>query len=175
MTQPIITELTDGKPRFNRGTLVVNTCANQKITSLHCACEDFGWQTRRYDVKDGQIHCNDSICFFYFTDVYPGDGGRVVLPGSYKSNFERPDGLFSQNLEDVDHPIYPPLANTTRKAGDVVVLSELTTHGALHLETDRSRPPVFDSALQNAIFPGSARFGESILGKSTGPAITGNT
>jgi ectoine hydroxylase-related dioxygenase (phytanoyl-CoA dioxygenase family) len=131
VTQPIITELTDGKPRFNRGTLVVNTCENQKITPLHCAREDCGWQTRRYDVKDGQIHCNDFICFFYFTDVYPGDGGLVVLPGSHKSNFERPDGLFFQNLEDTDHPVHPALVNVTPKAGDVVVLSELATHGVL--------------------------------------------
>ena len=30
VTPPIITELTDGKPRFNRGTLVVNTCETRK-------------------------------------------------------------------------------------------------------------------------------------------------
>jgi ectoine hydroxylase-related dioxygenase (phytanoyl-CoA dioxygenase family) len=60
------------------------------MTRLHCAREDCGWQTRRYGVKDGHIHCNDFICFFYFTDVNPGDGGVVVLPGSHKSEFERP-------------------------------------------------------------------------------------
>mgnify|MGYP002031402613 CR=1 FL=1 len=66
--------------------MVVNTCENQKITPLHCAREDCGRQTRRYDVKDGQIHCNDFICFFYFTDVYPGDGGLVVLDVSDPTN-----------------------------------------------------------------------------------------
>ena len=129
-----------GSHVLTEGHLVVNTCENQKITPLHCAHEDCGRQTRRYDVKDGQIHCNDFICFFYFTDVYPGDGGLVVLPGSHKSNFERPDVLFSQNLEDVDHPIHPPLVNITPKAGDVVVLSELTTYGVLIWKpTDRDR------------------------------------
>ena len=142
-TRPIISELTGGKPRFGRGSLVVNQHHNEKITSLHCAREGQGWQTRRYAVKDGHIHCNDFICFFYFTDVNPDDGGIVVLPGSHKSEFERPkifphpksltepDGIFFQNLEDLNHPLHPALVNVTPQAGDVVILSELTVHGVL--------------------------------------------
>ena len=107
---------------------------------MHCAREDCGWQTRRYAVKDGHIHCNDFICFFYFTDVHPGDGGLVVLPGSHKSNFERPDGIFFQDLQDADHPLHPALVNVLPSAGDVVILSELTTHDVLQWKpTDRDR------------------------------------
>ena len=122
------------------------------MTPLHCAREDCGWQTRRYGVKDGHIHCNDFICFFYFTDVNPGDGGIGVLPGAHKSEFERPkifphpksltepDGIFSQNLEDPNQPLHPALVNVTPKAGDVVILSELTVHGVLIWKpTDRDR------------------------------------
>ena len=64
VTRPIINELTGGQPRLNRGSLIVNRHHNQKMTPLHCAREDCGWQTRRYGVKDGHIHCNDFICFF---------------------------------------------------------------------------------------------------------------
>ena len=39
VTRPIISELTGGKPRFGRGSLIVNLHHNQKITSLHCARE----------------------------------------------------------------------------------------------------------------------------------------
>ena len=149
VTRPIISELTGGKPRFNRGSLIVNMHHNQKMTRLHCAREDCGWQTRRYGVKDGHIHCNDFICFFYFTDVNPGDGGVVVLPGSHKSEFERPqisythtdpDGIFFQDPGDPDQSLHPALVNVTPKAGDVVVLSELTVHGVLIWKpTDRDR------------------------------------
>ena len=138
--QPIIKELTDGKPRLNRGSLVINTCENRKITHMHCAREDCGWQTRRYAVKDGHIHCNDFICFFYFTDVHPGDGGLVVLPGSHKSDFERPHGIFFQDVEDAAYPLHPALVNVLPSAGDVIILSELTTHGVLIWKpTDRDR------------------------------------
>jgi len=147
ITSPIINELTGGQPRFNRGSLIVNLHHNQKMTPLHCAREDCGWQTRRYGVKDGHIHCNDFICFFYFTDVNPGDGGVVVLPGSHKSEFERPqkshtdpDGIFFQDLEDSNEPLHPALVNVTPKAGDVVILSELTVHGVrIWKPTDRDR------------------------------------
>ena len=147
VTRPIINELTGEQPRFNRGSLIVNQHHNQKMTPLHCAREDCGWQTRRYGVKDGHIHCNDFICFFYFTDVNPGDGGVVVLPGSHKSEFERPqkshtdpDGIFFQDLEDPDQPLHPALVNVTPKAGDVIILSELTVHGVrIWKPTDRDR------------------------------------
>ena len=29
------------------------------------------------------------VVFFYLTDVEPGDGGLIVLPGSHKSQFTR--------------------------------------------------------------------------------------
>ena len=149
VTRPIISELTGGKPCFSRGSLIVNQHHNQRMTRLHCAREDCGWQTRRYGVKDGRIHCNDFICFFYFTDVNPGDGGVIVLPGSHKSEFERPqisythtepDGIFFQDPEAPDQPLHPALVNVTPKAGDVVILSELVVHGVqIWKPTDRDR------------------------------------
>jgi len=149
VTRPIISELTGGKPRFNRGSLIVNMHHNKKMTRLHCAREDCGWQTRRYGVKDGHIHCNDFICFFHFTDVNPGDGGVVVSPGSHKSEFERPqisythtdpDGIFFQDPGDPDQSLHPALVNVTPKAGDVVVLSELMVHEVrIWKPTDRDR------------------------------------
>ena len=94
-TWGIVKELTSNRPRFNRGSLVAKSPEHdQEIGKLHCAREDCGWQTRRYSVKNGHIHNNDFAIFFYFTDVFPGDGGLVVLPGSHKANFDRPDDIF---------------------------------------------------------------------------------
>lgn len=129
-TWPIIKEFTANKPRFNRGSLVVNTHHRQEITPLHCAREHFHW-TRRYVVKNGQIFNNDIVVFFYFTDVHPGDGGLVVVPGSHKSQFERPEALFFPEPDDVEAELHPALVNVTPKAGDVVIITEMLTHGVL--------------------------------------------
>ena len=100
------------------------------MTPLHCGGEDFRW-TRRYAVKSDQIFTNDIVAFFYFTDVYPGDGGLIVLPGSHKRNFERPENLFVLEPDNPDAPLHPAIVNVTPKAGDVVIITEMLTHGVL--------------------------------------------
>ena len=138
-TESIVKELTDHKPRFRRGSMLVNhpeeTAQGQR---LHCAREDFGRYITRYDVRNDRIFCNDFVIFPYFWDVKPGDGGLVVLPGSHKSEFDRPETLFDGgNLGDTA-PQYA--LNITPKAGDVVIITELTTHGALRWQAkDRKR------------------------------------
>ena len=63
-----------------------------------------------------------------------------MLPGSHKSEFDRPDGIFFQDLEDPNHPIHPALVNVTPRVGDVIILSELAVHGVLIWKpTDRDR------------------------------------
>lgn len=140
ITFPIVAALTDNKPRLNRGSLAINSHEQNTITPLHCAREDCGWQTRRYQVRNEQIFCNDIVVFFYFTDVWPGDGGLVVLPGSHKAEFDRPEGIFFPDVNDRHPTLHPALKNITPKAGDVIVLTELTSHGVLVWQpTDRDR------------------------------------
>ena len=81
----------------------------------------------RYEVRDGEILCNDCVIFFYLADVYPGDGGLLIVPGSHRANFDRPEGLY--NGGTITDKIPPGVVNVTPKAGDVVLFSELTTHG----------------------------------------------
>ena len=140
---PTIKELTGGRPRLNRGSLVINRYQEDAtIGQLHCAREDCGWQTRRYEARDGRVFCNDFIVFVYFTDVFPGDGGVVVLPGSHKAEFERPgyhnyqhpdrrDQIFFTDPHGRDSALHPALANITPRAGDMLIMSELLTHGVL--------------------------------------------
>ena len=86
--------------------------------------------------------------FFYLTDVHPGDGGLIVLPGSHKANFERPpemfypgsykDGTYNNDYNSFEVPA--GIKNFNPKAGDVVVISELLVHGALSWQAkDRDR------------------------------------
>ena len=83
------------------------------------------------NVRILHIYTSTFFFLFYFTNVCPGDGGLIVLPGSHKSEFQRPDGLFLSDLEDPNPVLHSAIKNITPRAGDVVILSELTTHGVL--------------------------------------------
>ena len=130
-TWPIVKELTGLKPRYGGGTLRVNTHEQTSFGPLHCARDGWGPQTPRYYVEDGLIYCDYFAVFFYLTDVCPGDGGLVVIPGLHKSHFKRPDFFFNSDQDDVDPVSHPTVVNLTPKAGDVVIIAELLTHGVL--------------------------------------------
>ena len=69
-----------------------------------------------------------------------GYGGLVVLPDSHKSEFECSPDLFFPGLNETKPQLHPALKNITPKAGDAIILTELTTHGVLvWLPKDRDR------------------------------------
>ena len=45
-------------------------------------------------IQDGKPYSTDFVCFIYLDTVRPGDGGLLLVPGSFKSNFERPATMF---------------------------------------------------------------------------------
>ena len=130
---PIVTELTRGRPRLSRGTLQVNAASEDtsQAMRLHCARDDFGWDAIRYEVRDGWIFCDHTVVFPYLTDVHPGDGGLLVVPGSHKSMFERPPELFNNGVIETLDGLPDGVRNITPRAGDMVVMNELVTHGVL--------------------------------------------
>jgi hypothetical protein len=74
------------------------------------------------------------------TDVEPGDGGLIVILGSYKGEFARPDDLLSPDEEGLDAVQDPVFTNLIPKSGDFLVISELLTQGVLrwrHKDKDR--------------------------------------
>jgi ectoine hydroxylase-related dioxygenase (phytanoyl-CoA dioxygenase family) len=64
-------------------------------------------------------------CNLLLTDHNPGDGGFCIVPGSHKSNFKMPKGMMDgeKYAEFIQQP--------ATKAGDVVLFSEGTVHGAM--------------------------------------------
>ena len=84
------------------------------------------------------------VCFFYLTDVYPGDGGLVVVPGSHKSEFTRPLDFYQPAADSADPEPHSAVLNLTPRAGDVVIISELLTHGVgIWQPQDRDRRVMF--------------------------------
>ena len=113
----------------------------------------------RYEVgRDGTIFCQDFVVFCYLEDVNAGDGGVCLISASHKARFERPPTLFGTfgtgnhandppgsgvlPLDFKSAPIGsgddearnrgPPYTeNPTPRAGDIIIMSECTTHGVI--------------------------------------------
>ena len=113
--------------------------------------------------------CDDFVVFPYLYDVHPGDGGLLVVPGTHKTLFDRPEHLYNNGkIEDADD-IPPGVLNITPKAGDFVIISELLTHGALPWKPkDRYR------CVLTLRYRPQHRGESRVIGRGEGTAVTGN-
>lgn len=140
---PIIKELTDNKPQLMRGTMIADRIGVPEggdPLHLHCAREDFGRDSNCFENRNGRIYCDDFVVFPYLTDVNPGDGGLLIVPGSHKAEYDRPEEIFNQGTIEDYNNIPLGVVNITPKAGDILIISELLTHGALPWKPkDRNR------------------------------------
>ena len=137
----IIGELTYGKPRLTMGTLMrVKHDDNRDAHRLHGAGDEQGRDKIWLRYEDGKLRSNNFAVFVYLTDVFPGDGGVILVPGSHKSNCKREKDSFATDTFETAEELPPPIVNITPKAGDVLVMPEAMTHGALPWQPeDRER------------------------------------
>ena len=77
-----------------------------------------------YHYQHGTIRSSLLGCNVILRDHNPGDGGFCVVPGSHKSNFKMPKGMVDG--EKYEEFVIQPAT----KAGDVILFSEGTVHGA---------------------------------------------
>lgn len=89
-----------------------------------------------YRVTDGVIHCGLTVVSYALCDVGSDDGGFVVVPGSHKSGFRRPEGLVDP--EDCR----PLLQHVPHRAGSAIIFTEALTHGTLPWTADHERRAV---------------------------------
>lgn len=86
-----------------------------------------------YTCHNGFIRSALLGCNVMLTDHDEGFGGFCVVPGSHKSNFKMPDGM-------VDGEKYKEfIIQPSTKAGDVVLFSEGTVHGAMAWKEESQR------------------------------------
>ncbi|KAL7449400.1 hypothetical protein ACHAWC_001460 [Mediolabrus comicus] len=86
-----------------------------------------------YSCYNGNIRSALLGCNVMLVDHNPGDGGFCVVPGSHKSNFKMPEGM----VDGIHHCEY--IQQPATKAGDVVLFSEGTVHGAMGWNSDTQR------------------------------------
>eukprot|EP00587_Corethron_hystrix_P008648 CAMPEP_0113306048 /NCGR_PEP_ID=MMETSP0010_2-20120614/5451_1 /TAXON_ID=216773 ORGANISM="Corethron hystrix, Strain 308" /NCGR_SAMPLE_ID=MMETSP0010_2 /ASSEMBLY_ACC=CAM_ASM_000155 /LENGTH=319 /DNA_ID=CAMNT_0000160629 /DNA_START=469 /DNA_END=1428 /DNA_ORIENTATION=- /assembly_acc=CAM_ASM_000155 len=86
-----------------------------------------------YNFINGHMQCSLVGCSLLLTDHNPGDGGFCVVKGSHKSNYKAPIDM----VHGKAHTEYVEQLNT--KAGDVILFSEGTVHGALPWMGEKQR------------------------------------
>tara|TARA_A100001037_G_C15106141_1_gene616549 strand:- start:205 stop:1008 length:804 start_codon:yes stop_codon:yes gene_type:complete len=79
--------------------------------------------THFYQFHNGRMRCGLTVVSWALTDVSPGDGGFMCIPGSHKANYPAPPGI--QRLEKnigVVHQVVAP-------AGSAIIFTEALMHG----------------------------------------------
>jgi ectoine hydroxylase-related dioxygenase (phytanoyl-CoA dioxygenase family) len=81
--------------------------------------------SRYHRVEHGIIQCGLCVAAWQLTDVEPGDGGFVCVPGSHKSYFRPPRSVCSME-DDLGVSHQPALS-----AGSLLIFNEALLHGTL--------------------------------------------
>lgn len=94
---------------------------------VHSGGHDASIRTQ-FGYRNGQFRCGQVNVLVSLTDVGPGDGATMVVPGSHKSNLMHPlagDYARGDRMDGLPHAI-----EVHTKAGDAVVFVDACMHGA---------------------------------------------
>lgn len=132
---PYLTELLGPGYRMDHLPFIILQNRGSEGFSLHGGplIKDKFNPTLQYRCVNGQMYNSLLAMSVQLADHNPGDGGFCVVPGSHKMNFPVPDDLI-HGRRFTDHVQQP-----VTKAGDAVLFSEATVHGALPWTADHER------------------------------------
>eukprot|EP00302_Diacronema_sp_CCMP2436_P017784 CAMPEP_0179882354 /NCGR_PEP_ID=MMETSP0982-20121206/28101_1 /TAXON_ID=483367 /ORGANISM="non described non described, Strain CCMP 2436" /LENGTH=320 /DNA_ID=CAMNT_0021776659 /DNA_START=182 /DNA_END=1144 /DNA_ORIENTATION=- len=140
---PYITELCGEGYRLDHQPLIVAQNKDSEGFSLHGGpiSGDDGQPKGKFNPElqyrsvNGELWTSLLAVSVHLVDHGPGDGGFCIVRGSHKLNFPVPGdvaaGLTPGFEEHLHHPV--------TKAGDVVIWSEATVHGATPWRAERQR------------------------------------
>ena len=83
----------------------------------------------QFRVANGKFHCGQVNVMMALTDIGPGDGGTLIIPGSHKSNFVHPDLAEFQMYQDRRGEAPEGAIEIHMKAGDALVFVDTICHG----------------------------------------------
>ncbi len=98
-----------------------------------------GVKRTQFRYHNGQFHCGQINILMALTDIGPGDGGTMVIPGSHKSNLVHPQLARAKissgaSADDVEGAI-----EVHMKAGDAILFVDAIAHGSAKRVNDGER------------------------------------
>lgn len=129
----------------HHGPVFIDECfANVREAGQAIGLHSGGYKlTKRtkFDFKNGQFGCSQVNILMALTDIGPGDGGTMLIPGSHKGNIEHPqlathsmsDGQ-TRSVDGVEGAI-----EVAMKAGDVLLFVDAISHGSAKRMNDGQR------------------------------------
>lgn len=99
-----------------------------KGTPFHSGGHE-GVQRTQYRFRNGRFHCGQVNVLLALTDMMPGDGATMIVPGSHKSHFPHPE---AKELRGGDNSVDGALGavEVNCKAGDAVLFVDAVSHGS---------------------------------------------
>lgn len=124
---------------------------------VHSGNQD-GVVRNQFRVVNGQFRCGQVNILLALTDIGPGDGGTLVIPGSHKANFAHPN--ISLDWEERMKTTEPPAGaiEVHLQAGDALLFVDALMHGATERTTPGERRAVI---YRYGPIWGSSRYGYS--------------
>lgn len=90
-----------------------------------------GTKRTQFRVHNGRFQCGQINILMALTDIGPGDGATMVIPGSHKANFEHPDFerfRMKRGLSSVDE--VAGAVEVHLEAGDALLFVDAISHGS---------------------------------------------
>jgi ectoine hydroxylase-related dioxygenase (phytanoyl-CoA dioxygenase family) len=137
--------------RLDHGPVLIATNRGTEGLAMHGSGEPFKPYVA-YHHQNGTTYCGGVTVTWQLTDMFKGDGGFAIVPGTHKSGFPIPEGV---RLADNDMGL---ILQMEMMAGDAVFFMDgALTHGTLPWVSDRQRRSVlFKYASRTAVRSGPA-------------------
>ncbi len=97
-------------------------------TSLHSGGHRRHFRSS-FHYHDGKFHCGNVVVILALSDIGPGDGPTVVIPGSHKSNLANPVVDSEHDLEACLARLDGTVHDVHLTAGDALVFTDAILHG----------------------------------------------
>ncbi|MCB0012364.1 MAG: phytanoyl-CoA dioxygenase family protein [Anaerolineales bacterium] len=84
----------------------------------------------QYLYRNGHFMCGQVNILLALTDIGPGDGGTMVIPGSHKANFEHPQFKTQRVSDGASVDGVAGAIEVHMKAGDAILFVDALSHGS---------------------------------------------
>ena len=125
----------EGSFDYHHGPLFIDECfANFRLPGEGIGLHSGGYppiHRNQFRYHGGRFMCGQVNVLMALTDIEPGDGGTVVIPGSHKSNFIHPDAA-AHNTRTQGHHVegLEGAVELYMQAGDALVFVDGLSHGS---------------------------------------------